>query len=62
MKDHAERDRLLQDEMARACVTVLVALLPLTTRSRDRVLAFVADQLHEDAASAEERNAGAVAR
>jgi hypothetical protein len=52
VKDRAEGERLkvaLQDETVRACVNVMVVLLPLPTHARNRVLAFVANQLHEDA-------------
>ena len=59
VRDRAKGECLtvaLQDETVRACVAVMLALLPLPTRARHRVLAFVADQLNEEAVPAPDQD------
>lgn len=54
VKDRAEAQRIqaaLTDETARAYLTVMGALLPLSRKARLRVLEFVSDSLMEETAT-----------
>jgi hypothetical protein len=50
VRDRAEGDRLkvaLEDETTRAVMNVMGVLLPLSSRARDRVLAYLAESFEQ---------------